>query len=145
MAARVPQVAIEALAREFGARPSDLVAVIGPSIGACCYEVGADVRDAFSQNGFSTDESSRWFFDAPQPTAGNPSMPRLPAVRRPDHWFFDGWTATRHQLECAGIPVAQIHVAALCTASHPSLCSYRRDGASAGRMAAVIRPAPSRP
>jgi YfiH family protein len=140
MAARVPQAAIDALAREFGTRPDDVVAVIGPSIGACCYEVGADVRNAFSQSGFTNDEISRWFFDAPRPTMENPSMAALPAVRRPDHWFFDGWAATRHQLERAGVPVGQIHVAQLCTASHASLCSYRRDGASAGRMAATVRP-----
>ena len=140
MAARVPQAAIDALTREFGTRPCDLVAVIGPSIGACCYEVGADVRDAFSRSGFRTDEASCWFFDTPQWTVENPSMPGLSPVRRPDHWFFDGWTATRHQLERAGVPVDQIHVAQLCTASQASLCSYRRDGASAGRMAAAIRP-----
>jgi YfiH family protein len=140
MAARVPQVAIEALAREFGARPGDLIAVLGPSIGACCYEVGADVRHAFTAAGFSAAELSRWFFDAPQPIAGNPSMPGLRAAPRPDHWFFDGWAATSDQLTRAGVPAAQIHVAGLCTASHPSLCSYRRDGASAGRMAAAIRP-----
>ena len=34
---------------------------------------------------------------------------------------------------------AQIHVAALCTATHPDLfCSYRRDGKGAGRIAAAI-------
>jgi len=143
MAALVPQVAVESLAREFGSHARDLVAAIGPSIGSCCYEVGADVRAAFLRGGFSADELSRWFFDRPRPTAENPSMPGLPAVRRPAHWFFDGWAATRHQLERAGIPAAQIHVATLCTASHAALCSYRRDGASAGRMAAAIRPAPT--
>ena len=28
---------------------------------------------------------------------------------RQDHWFFDGWTAARDQLEAAGVPAAQIH------------------------------------
>jgi copper oxidase (laccase) domain-containing protein len=67
-------------------------------------------------------------------------MPGLPDTPRPDHWFFDGWAATRHQLEDASIPLHQIHIAGLCTASHSQLlCSYRRDGSSAGRMAAAIR------
>ena len=140
MAARVPEVAVQALAREFGSRPADLVAVAGPSIGACCYEVGADVRDAFRRGGFADAFIARWFFTAPQPTARNPSMPGLPDTPRPHHWFFDGWAATQDQLEEAGIPRHQIHIAGLCTASHSQLlCSYRRDGSSAGRLAAAIR------
>ena len=43
-AARVAVAAVEALGREFGTRPADLVAAIGPSIGACCYEVGQRSR-----------------------------------------------------------------------------------------------------
>ena len=146
MAAGVPRKTIEALAREFGSRPSDLVVVAGPSVGACCYEVGVEVRDAFAQGGFTEALLQRWFFAAPQPTAGNSSMPGLPDQRRADHWFFDGWAATRHQLEEAGIPASQIHSAALCTASHPEIwCSYRRGGKTAGRMAAAIRAASPRP
>ena len=140
MAAGVPRVTVAALAREFGGVPADLIVAAGPSIGACCYEVGADVRDAFRRAGFADELLARWFLEQPQPTARNPSMPGLSAARRADHWFFDGWTATRYQLEEAGIPAAQIHAADLCTASHPdTLCSYRRDGSPAGRLAAVIR------
>ena len=140
LAARVPEVVVGALARQFDSRPSDLVAAIGPSIGACCYEVGGGVRDAMSGAGFSERELERWFFDAPQPTAINPSLSAVRTERRAHHWFFDGWSAARAQLERAGVPAGQIHIAALCTASHPDLfCSYRRDGSPAGRMAAAIR------
>ncbi len=31
------------LSRDFGSRPKDLVAAIGPGIGVCCYEVGEEV------------------------------------------------------------------------------------------------------
>lgn len=146
MAAGVLRAAVAALAREFGSRPADLVAVAGPSVGACCYEVGEDVRDAFWRGGFADAELRRWFFTAPQPTDRNPSMPGLPGTPRADHWFFDGWAATRHQLEDAGVPARQIHAAELCTASHPGLlCSYRRDGKAAGRIAGAVRSARRRP
>jgi YfiH family protein len=124
LALRVPRVAVEALAREFGSRPDDLIAAIGPSISAPRYEVGADVRARFEQAGFSTAQLARWFS----------------ASERPGHWYFDGWQSARDQLEEAGVPPAQIHVAGLCTATHAGVfCSYRRDGSPAGRMAAAIR------
>ena len=143
LAAGAPRTAVEALNREFGSRPQDLVAAIGPSVGACCYEVGGDVRVAFRDGGF---DPTGWFFDLPQPSPANPSMPSLLAGRRADRWFFDGWAAATDQLRQAGVPVTEIHDARLCTASHGSFCSYRRDGQAAGRMAAVIRarPRPSR-
>ncbi|MBI3493919.1 MAG: peptidoglycan editing factor PgeF [Acidobacteria bacterium] len=141
LAARVPSAAVEALTREFGSRPGDLVAAVGPSIRACCYEVGADVVDAFARAGFADAAIAGWFTTSPQPSSRNPSMPGLPRPPRSNHWYFDGSTAVRHQLEAAGVPARRIHVAELCTASHPEvLCSYRRDGNGAGRMAGAIRP-----
>ena len=141
LAARVPQATVRALMQRFDSRLADLVAAIGPSIGACCYEVGADVRDAFVGGAFSAHELTRWFYSDPQPTATNPSLPTLSKLRRSDHWFFDAWAAARQQLESIGMMPEAVHVAALCTASHPDLlCSYRRDGKAAGRMAAAIRP-----
>ena len=67
-------------------------------------------------------------------------MAGLSMERRSDHWYFDSGRSTRDQLESAGVPPDQVFVVELCTASHPGvLCSYRRDGAGAGRMAAAIR------
>jgi YfiH family protein len=146
MAARVPAAAVDALSREFGSRPADLLAAIGPSIGACCYEVGSQVRDRFAAAGFSDTQLGRWFLDAPAPSERNHSMPGLPPRRREDHWFLDGWTIVRDQLVSAGVPADQTFGADLCTASHADLlCSYRRDGAAAGRIAGVIASRPQRP
>ena len=140
LAARVPQTAVGALEREFGSRAADLLAAAGPSIGACCYEVGADVRLRFTEAGFPQAMLDRWFLERPQPTHGNPSMSGLGRTPRRDHWFFDSARSTRDQLESAGVPPDQVFVVDLCTASHPGvLCSYRRDGAGAGRLAGVIQ------
>jgi YfiH family protein len=129
LAAGVPGAAVAALARHCGSRPADLVAAIGPAIGPCCYEVGPEVREAFAA-AFPAGEWPAWFA----------------AAARPGHWLFDTWQSARHQLEAANVPAAQIFEAGLCTADHPALfCSYRRDGAAAGRMAAAIRSRPPRP
>jgi polyphenol oxidase len=124
-------VAVEALGREFGSLPGNLVAAVGPSISAERYEVGEDVRSRFAAAGFSDATLARWF------RAGS----------RADHWLFDSWRSALDQLESAGVAAGNIHLSALCTATYPEVfCSYRRDGAGAGRMAAAIRrsPAPAR-
>jgi YfiH family protein len=46
-AAAIVPAAIRAMANEFGTRPEDLHAAIGPAIGACCYEVGPEVASEF--------------------------------------------------------------------------------------------------
>lgn len=130
MAARVPEVAVQALSQAFGSRAADLVAAIGPSISASRYEVGDEVRERFKEAGCRPPQLARWFVPA----------------GRPAHWYFDGWTSAREQLEASGVPADRIHLAGLCTASHPDLlCSYRRDGTAAGRIAGAIRASPRRP
>jgi YfiH family protein len=123
LAARVPEAAVAALRRAFGSRPADLTAAIGPSIGACCYEVGVDVRDAFA-SAFPRGGSNAWFADA----------------TRTAHWMLDTWAAALAGLEAAGVPADHVFVSRLCTASHPgAFCSYRRDGAPAGRIVGAIK------
>ena len=140
LAARVPAVTVDRLASDCESRAEDLLVAVGPAIGACCYEVGEDVRARFAQAGFTSEDIARWFRARPSALPANPPMRTLSATRRPDHWFFDGWSCAREQLLSAGVPRDHIFTADLCTASHDeTFCSYRRDGAIAGRMAGVIR------
>jgi copper oxidase (laccase) domain-containing protein len=66
-------------------------------------------------------------------------MPGLPVPPREGHTYFDGWACARAQLVRAGVPDTSVFTARLCTASHADeLCSYRRHGASAGRLVGVV-------
>lgn len=120
--AGVVMAAVRALAARFGSAPADLVVAIGPSIGACCYQVGADVHQAFLSRKDLPDAAS-WF---------SPDG---------DRWRLDIWRANHDQLRLAGVPEGAIHVAGHCTASMPDRYhSYRLEGACAGRQFAAIRP-----
>jgi YfiH family protein len=128
-AAGVARAAVDAMTREFGTDPADLVVAIGPSIGACCYTVGAELIDAFRRAGATEDQLSRWFS-----RAANGDV-RL-----------DLWSANREQVVAAGVASGRVFTAGLCTQTHADIFdSFRAAGANAGRMAALIRvPVPSR-
>jgi len=129
-AAGAAPAAVEALRRGWGSRPEDLVAVIGPAIGPCCYEVGPDVVDAFAAAGHARHLIDRWFQARP-PARGQATPPPL---------RLDVPGANRDQLMLAGVPEDQIHVAGLCTAMHLDvLTSWRAERQQAGRLAGVIR------
>jgi len=49
--ARIAAQAVAAMSRRFGTHAADLHAAIGPGIGKCCYEVGAEVAAHFSGQG----------------------------------------------------------------------------------------------
>ena len=123
-AAGAATAAVEALAREFGSKPASLVAAIGPSIGACCYEVGSELVDAFAAARYERYLIDRWF-----------TAPRGRGLR------LDVAGANRDQLILAGVLEQNIYLSGLCTAMHPDLLtSYRVEKEKAGRIAGVIRP-----
>ena len=114
---------VQALSREFGSRPSDLVVAFGPSIGACCYEVGVELVDAFRRAGAGESDLSRWF------TRSATGSLRL-----------DLWAANRDQLTRAGVAPDHIHLSRLCTQTHADVFdSFRVAGPRAGRSIAAIR------
>lgn len=131
-AAGAATAAVRALAREFGARPADLVAAIGPSIGPCCYEVGTALVDAFAAAGHPRHLVDRWFL-SPPPARGAFERGAL---------RLDLWSANRDQLILAALDEQNIHTCGLCTASHVELFpSFRVEKERAGRLAGVIRAA----
>ena len=106
---------VEALRERAGAE--ELVAVVGPHIGACCYEVDAPVVDALRLR-FGRDVEC--------------------ALRsaRPGHAYLDlGALATR-ALERAGLARGRVGaIPDTCTHCDPErFHSYRRDGERAGRL-----------
>lgn len=124
-AQRIAGKTVRALADAAGGDVTDIVAAIGPSIGPCCYEVGPEVRETFHVAGLSETDLDRWFLPTESKTATH---------------ILDMWRANRDQLVAAGVAPANVHVAALCTATHAAwFWSYRREGATAGRMLGVIR------
>lgn len=123
--AGVAPAAVKAMVEAWGTRPADLIAAIGPSIGAADYPVGESLVEAFAQAGHGP-SIDRWF------------------ARSAGELRLDLWRANVDQLEAAGILASRIAVAGVSTASHPGWFeSYRRDGPGAGRLvAAVVVPPP---
>jgi purine-nucleoside/S-methyl-5'-thioadenosine phosphorylase / adenosine deaminase len=122
-AAGVVRAAVHALREQFGVSPADLFAALGPSIRACCYEVGPELRIAFSEAGHEAASLNAWFSQG-----------------RGDRLSLDVPRVNRDELYALGVPMDQIFDSHLCTACHDGVFhSYRRHGAEAGRMLAVIR------
>jgi YfiH family protein len=141
------RIAVKTLGRmsmEFGTRPRDVVAALGPAIGRGCYEVGPEVAQAFAAQ---FPAAAEWF-DGPfeQLAHGEeplwlPWLTMMPPghVPPPPRVQLDLRASNRWQLADAGVPEKQIAVSDLCTAcSTDLLFSYRREGAKTGRLMAVI-------
>jgi hypothetical protein len=134
--------AVEALVSAFGARPEELVAAIGPSIGPCCCRVGSDVRDTFAASGrWGAELLDAWFSAQPAEVAlqGIPGADPAASGQRGTA-FLDTWRANADQLQRVGVTAVHVHVSRLCTSCHRDVFhSYRVDGEGAGRMIGIIR------
>jgi YfiH family protein len=137
---RIVTKAIGKMQMEFGTKPADLLAAIGPSIGGCCYEVGTEVATQFLSQ-FA--EAPEWFDefrtgDEPNPIQWLNMMP--PGHQPPPkNVLLDLRKANRAQLLGAGLRPSNIFVSDLCTACRRDLLfSYRKEGAQSGRLMSAI-------
>lgn len=129
---------------EFGTRPEDVVAALGPGIGRCCYEVGEDVAREFNAQ---FPNAREWFdgpFDALASGENDPNWLPWLTMKPPGHppppprVNLDLIAANRAILADAGIPPARIFSSGHCTACRTDLFfSYRREHTT-GRMMASI-------
>jgi len=110
---------VAVLSSTFGSRPSDLVAAVGPAAGCDMYEVGEEVRSAFSQN---FDHIERYFRET-----------------RPGHALVDLKQANKDQLIASGIRPENIYIAPCCTMTDTELFfSYRIEKKKVGRTGRLM-------
>lgn len=115
---RIVELGVAQMRQQFGSDPVDLIAAIGPGIGACCYTVGAEVLARFTA-GFSYAEE---LFG-----------------RHGEDLYLNLAEANRRQLLATGLAADSIATVGGCTACQPEyFYSHRASGGHAGRMMAVI-------
>lgn len=111
--------AIKMMTQRLGCVAQNIIAVVGPAIGPCCYEVGPEV------------------IEAAQAAFGPPNglfQRRSPHTNRA---YFDMWRANQRQLEAAG--VATVIQSGLCTACRTDLFfSHRAEQGRTGRFGVMI-------
>lgn len=106
--------AVSGMENAYGVKAEELLAVLGPGIGPCCYEVGEEVAGEFrgTAGALRPGEDGKYFLD-------------LPAV-------------IRSQLHEAGLPEDRIILPGVCTCCEGELFfSHRREGPFTGRLMAV--------
>lgn len=110
--------AVNMMAREYGARPGDIRAAIGPSIGRCCFEVDSEVYEKLKG-----------------------AYPDIDSVtgRKEEKYYPDLKALNRSMLIRCGVDAGNVSVVGLCTkCGHEMFWSHRRDGERRGLQGAII-------
>lgn len=116
---KIGKVTVEAMEREFGSKPADIVAAVGPSICGSCYEVGEEVADGFRQ-AFSGGE-------------------KLLLDKGDGKYLLDLWEANRNVMLEAGILEEHISITDICTCCNPDfLFSHRASHGKRGNLGAFL-------
>jgi YfiH family protein len=110
---------VETFVGRFSSCREDLLAVIGPAIGPCCYQVDVPVFE-----GFSARPGADLFL---QPCAEK------------GRWMLDNVLANRLQIREAGVPSENIFTSGFCTACRQDLFfSHRAGGGRSGRQVNLL-------
>src|SRR5207302_9682789 len=140
---RVVEKGVGIMRLEFGSRPEDIHAAIGPGIQQCSFEVGEEVEDAFhTQFAYAAE----LFHDVQESDAVRERYPMLFMNQRaPGHGdpciklHLDLREANRRQLLAAGVPEANITALKDCTVCQPrKFFSHRAERGKTGRMLALV-------
>ena len=143
----VRRIAAKALGRmqmDFGTKPEDVVAALGPGIGQSCYQVGTEVAAEFQAR---FPNARDWFegpFDRLADSDNDPNWLPWLAMKPPGHQpppprvQLDLIAANRAILEAAGIPARNILSSGFCTACRTDLFFSFRKERTTGRMMAAI-------
>lgn len=124
-AAGIVPLTVAAMRARYGTRPAELLAGIGPAIGACCYEVRENVREAFQADALARETAVF-------------ATRALPGEDAPRLWL-DVRETTRRQALAAGILPEHLEDSGYCTGCRTDLFySHRRDPWPSGRFLVAI-------
>jgi YfiH family protein len=140
---RIVELGIGRMRLQFGSRPEDLMAAIGPGVGPCCYAVGEEVLSEFESQFPYARELCREVGDS---DALRNRYPMLFLTQRPPGHSATGPSlhldlveANRRQLLSAGLKPGSIQRIGGCTSCQPEMFfSHRASQGRAGRMLSVI-------
>lgn len=120
-AAAIGHETIEMMRHQFGCRPEDIIAAVGPSICGSCYEVSEDVAQVFRQQ-FRPEETDTFLTE-----------------KGGSKYLLDLWQANACILLNSGILPEHLAVTDLCTCCNSDLLwSHRKTGGVRGSLAAFL-------
>ncbi|MCI8661238.1 MAG: peptidoglycan editing factor PgeF [Lachnospiraceae bacterium] len=118
---RMGKETLDAMKREYGTQPKDVIVAIGPSICQDCFEVGEEVAEAFSEAFRQVD------------------LPQLYYKKKNGKYQLDLWRANEIIFSEAGVARENIHTTDICTHCNPELLfSHRTVGTERGNLAAFL-------
>jgi YfiH family protein len=141
---RIAEKTLGRMQMEFGTRPRDVIAALGPGIGQCCFEVGPEVAAEYAAK---FPDARKWFrgpFDSLARGDNDPNWLPWLTMRPPGHQppsprvHLDLIAANRSILIAAGVRAGNIVSSGFCTACRTDLFfSFRRERVT-GRMMGAI-------
>jgi YfiH family protein len=146
--ARIVERGVGQMRLEFGSKPEDLVAAIGPAIGRCCFAVGEEVRFEFESQFAYAPELFSEVYDSDPVREKYPML--FLTARAPGHSnlgpqiHLDLHEANRRQLLDAGLRAAAISMVGECSGctrlpdGRRKYFSHRMERGYTGRMLSVI-------
>lgn len=127
---------VAAMVKQFGSRPADILAGIGPSIGPCCYEVSDDVQQLFlGQSAFEELPTEEHYCQLVATSAvfETLQLPERASLR------LNIWETNRQQLLLAGLTPEHIEMSDLCTScAKDRFFSHRAEQGATGRFPAIL-------
>ncbi len=110
---KIPKKAVRLMEKNYGVRPENIIAAIGPGIGPCCFEVGEEVAAQFDE--------------------------RFVIPKGGGKFYVDLWQANVASLLEAGVAKENISVAKICNKCREDMFySYRAHREKTGRQGAII-------
>ncbi|MGL5314873.1 MAG: peptidoglycan editing factor PgeF [Peptostreptococcaceae bacterium] len=116
---KIPQKALEEMSNNYNTEASDVICVIGPSIGPCCYEVSEELVEKFNINLTNCDEK---FY-----------------IIKDNKYYLDLWKINEYVLKSSGVSESNIINLNLCTSCKADeFHSYRKHKQTPKRIGMII-------